>query len=416
MESALIQSETLAVVLAGGEGRRLQPLTRNRSKPAISFGGEYRLIDFVMSNLVNSRLLHILALTQYQPYSLIRHLSRGWNFSAQLGHFCEVIPASSGEGRGWYQGAADALFQNLDRIDRDRPSLVAVLGADHIYRMDIGQMIEEHLNVGADMSVAVVPQPIEEAYQFGCVEVDAGMRVQDFHEKPSNPPKFPGDPTQSLVSMGNYIFNVDLLRDALWEDHQDPDSLHDLGGNILPRAFKSSHVHAYDFQTNVIPGATSEDVGYWRDVGTIAQYWKTSMDLVSVTPAFNMYNYEWPILTATENHPPAKFVFADRESNRVGVATDSLVSNGVIISGGHIDRSVLSPKVRINSYSDVDQCVLFRGVEVGRRCKLRKVIADKCVRIPEGMSIGYDEEMDRARGITVTPEGVRVVPFGIDLS
>jgi glucose-1-phosphate adenylyltransferase len=410
------QTDTLAVVLAGGEGRRLQPLTQRRAKPAIPFGGSHRLIDFVMSNLVNSGLLRILTLTQYQPYSLIRHLARGWNFSAQLGHFCEVIPASSGPGRGWYQGSADALFQNLDRIERDRPRLVAVFGADHIYRMDVGQMIDEHLEVGADVSVAVVPQPIEEAHQFGCIEVDDNMRIENFLEKPEDPPVYPKDPTQALVSMGNYIFNADLLRDALWDDHADPDSAHDIGGNIVPRIYKGAHAHAYNFFQNGVPGATPNDVGYWRDVGTIAQYWKTSMDLVAVTPSFNMYNYEWPILTAFENYPPAKFVFADRKANRVGVATDSLVSNGVIISGGRIDSSVLSPSVRINSFSSVKQSVLFTGVDVGRRCKLRKTIVDKNVQIPPGMAIGYDEDEDRARGITVTPEGVRVVPGGIQLT
>jgi len=400
---------TVAIVLAGGEGKRLFPLTRRRAKPAMPFAGQYRLIDFVLTNLVHSNLLRIHVLTQYESYSLIRHLSRGWTFSAHLGQYCEVIPAAVGEGRGWYQGSADALYQNLERLGRDAPRIVAVFGADHIYRMDIQQMIAEHVEAKADISISVVPQPIEEAHQFGCVEVDGSMRVRRFLEKPSSPPAFPGEPGKALASMGNYLFNYDVLRGVLETDHADPDSRHDLGGDVFPRWFDRLHMHAYNFMNNLVPGTRDSERGYWRDVGTIGSYWRASMDLVSVTPAFNMYNDDWPILTARVDYPPAKFVFADRESNRMGIATDSLVTNGCIISGGHIDRSVLGPRVRINSYSTVSESVLFEGVEVGRHCRIRRAIIDKSVRIPANTVLGYDPEQDQARGIVVCPEGISVV-------
>jgi glucose-1-phosphate adenylyltransferase len=398
-----------AVVLAGGEGRRLFPLTRRRAKPAMPFAGCYRLIDFVLTNLVNSNILHINVLTQYQSYSLTRHLSRGWTFASNLGQYCEVIPATFGEGKGWYQGSADALFQNLERIERDRPRIVAVMGADHIYRMDLQQMVAEHVERNADISVSVVPHPIEESSQFGCIEVDGAMRITKFLEKPAVPPPFPADPTKSLVSMGNYLFNYEVLRDVVLADHEAADSTHDIGRDILPRCYERLHLHAYNFMNNRVPGAGETDLGYWRDVGTIGSYWKASMDLVSVTPAFNTYNYEWPLLTAQRNDPPAKFVFADRESNRAGIATDSLVCNGCIISGGHIDRSVLSPRVRINSYATVSESVLFDEVDIGRRCRIRRAIIDKTVHVPADTTIGYDAEQDRARGITVAEDGIAVV-------
>jgi glucose-1-phosphate adenylyltransferase len=400
---------TVAMVLAGGEGKRLFPLTRRRAKPAMPFGGKYRLIDFVLTNLVHSNLLRIHVLTQYESYSLIRHLSRGWTFSSHLGQYCEIIPAMPGEERGWYQGSADALYQNLERLGRDRPAVVGVFGADHIYRMDMQQMIDEHVEAGADISVSVVPQPLSEAHQFGCIEVDGAMRVRRFLEKPSAPPPFPADPKTALVSMGNYLFNYEVLREVLEADHADPKSRHDLGGDVFPRWFDKLHLHAYNFMNNAVPGTTPSDLGYWRDVGTIASYWRSSMDLVSVSPAFNMYNDAWPILTARDDHPPAKFVFADRESNRMGIATDSLVSGGSVISGGHIDRCVLGPRVRINSYSTVSESVLFEGVDVGRHCRIRRALIDKGVRIPPNTTIGYEPERDRERGILVGPEGIAVV-------
>ncbi|HKQ97887.1 MAG TPA: glucose-1-phosphate adenylyltransferase [Candidatus Polarisedimenticolia bacterium] len=399
----------VALVLAGGEGKRLHPLTRRRAKPAMPFAGCYRLVDFVLTNLVHSNLLKINVLTQYQSYSLIRHLSRGWSFASNLGQYCEVIPAAVGEGKGWYQGSADALYQNLERLERDNPKIIAVLGADHIYRMDYQQMIAEHLEVGADVSVSVVPHPIEESHQFGCIEVDPAMRITRFLEKPPTPPPFPADPTKSLVSMGNYLFNYDLLREMVLEDHDRADSTHDIGRDILPRWYQRKHLHAYNFLNNNPAGSPPEDIGYWRDVGTIGSYWRASMDLVSVTPSFNTYNYEWPILTARRDDPPAKFVFADRESNRAGIATDSLVCNGCIISGGHIDRSVLSPRVRINSFATVSESILFDEVDVGRRCRIRRAIIDKGVHIPPDTVIGHDPEQDRARGITVSEDGISVV-------
>jgi len=405
----MIGPHTVAVVLAGGEGKRLHPLTRRRAKPAMPFGGRYRLVDFVLTNLVHSGLLQVRVLTQYESYSLIRHLSRGWTFSAHLGQYCEVVPATSGERRGWYQGSADALWQNLERIDRDRPKIVAVFGADHIYRMDIRQMLEEHVACGADISISVVPQPIAEGHRFGCTLVDDRMRVQRFLEKPSTPPPWPGDPTQVLASMGNYLFNYDVLRDILKTDHEDPESRHDLGGDVFPKWIDRAHVHAYNFLENRVPGTADSERGYWRDVGDIGSYWRASMDLVSVSPAFNMYNEEWPILTARTDYPPAKFVFADAESKRMGIATDSLVCDGCILSGGHIDRSVLSPRVRINSFATVSDSILFEGVEVGRRCRIRRAIIDKDVSIPHDTAVGYDAEADRARGIVVTGDGISVV-------
>ncbi len=401
---------TLAIVLAGGEGKRLWPLSRNRAKPAIPIAGQYRLIDFALTNLVHSNLLRIHVLTQYQSFSLIRHLAHGWNFSSQLGQYCEVIPATSGEGRGWYQGSADAIFQNLPHIMDTRPKCVAIFGADHVYRMDVGQMLQEHNDSGADISVAVVPQPKEESYRFGCVEVDDRMRITRFLEKPQDPPTFPQDPTSCLASMGNYIFSGKVLHDIFCADHNAENSKHDIGGNIIPTWVDKCHVHAYNFKENRVPGEEAYENGYWRDVGTLESYWQTNMDLVSVSPIFNLYNQEWPILTSRQDVPPSKFVFADQESNRMGIATDSLVSNGSIISGGKIDRSILSPSVRINSFASVEESVLFERVNVGRRSELKRVIVDKGVTIPSDCKIGFDEEKDRARGIHVSETGIRVVP------
>ncbi|MFH1263976.1 MAG: glucose-1-phosphate adenylyltransferase [Pseudomonadota bacterium] len=402
-------SGVLSVVLAGGEGKRLGPLTRKRAKPAIPFAGQYRLVDFVLSNLVHSHLLRIHVLTQYQSHSLIRHISHGWSFSAHLGQYCEVIPAHSGEGKGWYKGSADALYQNLRPMMSNHPKIVAVFGADHVYRMDVRQMINEHLESGADITVAVVPQPIETASRFGCITVDDQMRIVNFFEKPANPPPFPKDPSKSLISMGNYLFNLDVLREVIETDHSDPGSRNDIGGDILPKWVQRLNVHAYNFLDNKISGQTVEECGYWRDVGTIEAYWKASMDLVSVSPVFNLYNAEWPILTASTNYPPAKFVFADEAANRIGISTDSLVSNGCIISGGKIDRCVLGPAVRINSYSEVRNSVLFENCEIGRRCKIQNTIVEKGVFVPPDTRVGFDEEEDRSHGIHVDESGIRVV-------
>ncbi len=400
----------MSVVLAGGEGKRLRPLSTVRAKPAIPFGGKYRIIDFVLTNLVHSNLLKIHVLTQYQSYSLIQHLSRGWNFSSHLGQFCEIIPAASGEGKGWYLGSADAMYQNLAQIVHGRPKQVVVLGADHIYRMDIRQMLAEHLDSQADISVAVIPQPKEEAHRFGCIGVNDQMRVTKFLEKPKTPLVFDQDPTKILASMGNYIFNFEVLREILESDHSDSTSKHDIGGDIIPRWFDKLHIHAYNFMNNKIAGVEEHERGYWRDVGTIDAYWQSSMDLVSVSPDFNLYNSHWPILTARRDLPPAKFVFADEDTGRLGVSTDSLVCDGTIVSGGKIDRTVLGPRVRINSYAQVEESVLFEKVDVGRRCKIKKTIIDKGVVVPPDTRIGYDDEEDRSHGISISEGGIRVVP------
>jgi glucose-1-phosphate adenylyltransferase len=405
-----LRQDVHSVVLAGGEGKRLYPLTRGRAKPAIPFAGRYRLVDFVLTNLSLSNLFQIRVLTQTESYSLIRHISRGWGFAPHLGQYCEVIPPTPG--KGWYLGSADAIYQNLDRIERDSPRMVAVFGADHIYRMDIQQMIEEHERAGADISVSVVPQPLEISHEFGCLQVDETMRVVGFMEKPDDPPRFPRDPSKALVSMGNYLFNADILRGILEDDRRRADSRHDLGGDIFPRWYNRVHIHAYNFLDNRIPGARKGDAGYWRDVGTIDAYWQASMDLVSVSPPFDLHNHEWPILTARTDHPPARFVYSDASRSRMGIATDSLVSGGCVISGGHIDRCILSPDVRINSYSTVSESVLFEGVDIGRSSRIQRAIIDKDVHCPPDTVIGEDVEEDRARGLTVSPEGIRVVPRG----
>lgn len=408
-EMSFPSHEVISIVLAGGEGKRLAPLTQPRAKPAIPFAGHYRLVDFVLTNLVHSHLQRIHVLTQYQSNSLIRHISQGWAFSSQLGQYCEVIPAHSGEGQGWYLGSADAIYRNLKVFLAKAPKMVAIFGSDHVYRMDIDQMLEEHVNSGADISLAVVPQPIELGHQFGILKADDKMRITKFLEKPKDPPPFEKDPSQALASMGNYIFNTDVLIEALEADHADADSRHDLGGNIIPAWVNKANVHAYNFVENRVPGSSEMDHGYWRDVGTIEAYWKASMDLVSVSPVFNLYNREWPILTAPTNSPPAKFVFSDEQSNRVGISTDSLVSNGCVISGGQIDRCVLSPYVRINSYSEVKNSVIFENTDIGRHCKIQNAIIEKGLSIPQGIEIGFDHEQDQQNGVHVDESGIRVV-------
>jgi glucose-1-phosphate adenylyltransferase len=406
-----VRTDCVAMILAGGEGKRLSPLTRDRAKPAVPFGGRYRLIDFVLSNFLNSGVNKISVLTQYKAGSLMQHLARGWQLAPQLGHYVAPVPATMNLGPRWFQGSADAVFQNLDVIENEGPKYVAVFGADHIYKMDVRQMLQFHRDVGAEATVAVIPVPAEEMDQFGIVEIDGSQRVTGFLEKPPVPAGASGT---RLASMGLYVFTTDPLVQALKDDDARIDSKHDFGRDILPRFAERGQLYAYDFSTNVVPEEKDSERGYWRDVGTIDAYWQASADLISVTPAFNLYNPAWPIYSAFFPSPPAKFVFADKEANRVGIATDSMVSEGCIISGGRVDRSILGLRVRVNSYSDVTESILFDDVDVGRHARIRRAIVDKNVRIPAGTEIGYDLDEDRKR-FTVSEGGVVVVPKGMTL-
>jgi len=399
----------LSIVLAGGQGERLRPLTNERAKPAVPFGGHYRIVDFVLSNLINSGLLRIIVLTQFKADSLLRHLKHGWYLPPILDQFIDPVPAQMRTGNSWYKGSADAVYQNLHHIENRRADTVCVFGGDHIYRMDVRHMLAFHNANDADVTVAAIPQPIETASAFGVITADDGWRMVDFAEKPSKPKPMPGDQTKSLCSMGIYVFSAQILKEAVVEDAKKEDSDHDFGKNIIPSLFHKSKVMVYNFMDNNISGMTAREKSYWRDVGSIDQYWQASMDLVSVSPTFNLYNNKWPIHTARDTNPPAKFVFADEASDRIGMATDSLVCDGVIVSGGRINRSILSPNVRINSYSQVDESILFDNVEVGRYSKIRRAIIDKDVEIPANTVIGYDLEKDKKR-FTVSPEGIVVIP------
>ncbi len=406
-------NKSLAMILAGGAGTRLEPLTRDRAKPAVPFGGRYRIIDFCLSNFVNSDVFKLKVLTQYKSDSLNKHLSRAWRLTAFLGQFCDTVPAQMRTGVDWYKGSADAIFQNLNLIDDEAPDLVYVFGADHIYRMDVRQMEEFHRDRRADCTIAAIPVPIEEAHDFGIIDVDPDGRVKGFLEKPKDPPAMPGNPRMALASMGNYLFNTDTLVRGVTEDAKIDSSAHDFGKSILSQLHQRARVYAYDFQLNVIRGQTERERGYWRDVGTLDAYYQANMDLVAVDPIFNLYNQHWPISTAHPNLPPAKFVFADHENHRVGHAMDSLVSEGCIVSGGTVTRSVLSPKVRVNSYSEVSDSILFEGVDIGRHSVVRNAIIDKNVIIPPNSEIGVVPEDDRKRGFHITESGLVVIPKGM---
>ena len=405
-------TDVLGIVLAGGEGKRLYPLTRDRAKPAVPFGGRYRIIDFVLSNFVNSGIFKISVLTQYKSGSLMQHLARGWQLAPQMGHYVAPVPATQNVGPEWYRGSADAVFQNLDVLANERPSTVCVFSADHIYQMDVCQMLAFHHERGADVTVSVIPVRADEADRYGIVDTESDGRIVGFREKPRVAPDAAGN---LLASMGIYVFNRDTLIRAVSDDAERTDSTHDFGRDVLPRLVERQRMFAYDFSTNTVPNMTEEQRGYWRDVGTLDAYWQASVDLISVTPVFNLYNPAWPILSSYYPNPPAKFVFSDPGHNRIGVATDSMVSEGCIISGGHVDRSILSPRVRVNSYSLVSESILFDGVLVGRHARLKRTIVDKGVTIPPGMVIGYDLEEDRRR-FTVSDGGVVAIPKGMDLT
>ncbi|MBI1870005.1 MAG: glucose-1-phosphate adenylyltransferase [Chlamydiae bacterium] len=401
-------AKNLVMVLAGGEGRRLYPLTRDRAKPAVPFGGQYRIVDFVLSNFVNSGYFKIKILTQFMSESLNKHISTGWRLSPTLGHYIDCVPAQMRTGETWFKGTADAIYQNINIIEDENPDLVFVFGGDHIYKMDIRQMEKHHLEKDADVTIAAVPYPIAEASNFGVIVVDSDWRIIGFQEKPKVPKPLPDRSGLALVSMGNYIFKRDALLQSIKKDAK-RESDHDFGKSIMPELVKSARVFAYDFSANSVPGMEEKERGYWRDVGTIDAYWEANMELVSVSPQLNLYNMEWPIRTVSSHLPPAKFVFANVEGQRVGYATDSMISEGCIISGGKVHRSILSPGVRVNSYSLLEESILLDGVNIGRHAQIRKTIIDKDVDIPPKSVIGFDLEKDRKR-FFVTDEGVVVVP------
>ena len=398
----------LGIVLAGGAGTRLAPLTDDRAKPAVPFGGVYRLVDFALSNLANSGIRKICVLTQYKSHSLDRHISTTWRMSDLLGNYVTPVPAQQRLGPHWYTGSADAIFQSMNLINDENPDLVVVVGADHVYRMDPRQMIAHHIEYGAGVTVAAIPVARQDAKAFGIVGVGAdGRYVETFLEKPADPPPLPDSPEESYASMGIYVFSTKVLVDALRRDAEDEESRHDIGGNIIPMLVADGAAQAYDFLTNKVPGSTERDAGYWRDVGTIDAYFDAHMDLRTVEPQFNLYNYRWPILTHMDPLPPAKFVHDS--GDRIGRAIDSLVSNGVIVSGGLVRQCVLSPGVRVNSWAAVERSILLHNTVVGRHAVIRDAIVDKNVVVPEGVKIGVDKEHDLARGFVVSPGGITVV-------
>ncbi|MBN9109566.1 MAG: glucose-1-phosphate adenylyltransferase [Pseudonocardia sp.] len=401
----MLPANVLGIVLAGGEGKRLWPLTADRAKPAVPFAGNYRLIDFVLSNLVNAGLHKLCVLTQYKSHSLDRHISTTWRLSSVLGQYITTVPAQQRLGRRWYTGSADAIFQSLNLVYDERPDYIAVFGADHVYRMDPGQMIAQHIASGAGVTVAGIRVPRTEAKAFGCINSDADGKILEFLEKPSDPPSVPDDPDVTFASMGNYVFTTEALLDALRADAEDGDSDHDMGGDIIPRLVGQGDAAVYDFADNVVPGATDRDSGYWRDVGTLDAYYDAHTDLVSVHPIFNLYNDRWPIRTSvTTSLPPAKFVEG-------GIAQDSIVGAGTIISGAIVRRSVISPNVRIEAGAEVSDSVVLPGAHIRRGAVVRGAILDKNVEVPEGALVGVDLALDRAR-YTVSPGGVVVLGKG----
>ena len=405
------ETSVLGIVLAGGAGTRLSPLTADRAKPAVPFGGLYRLIDFALSNLANGGIRKICVLTQYKSHSLDRHISTTWRMSALLGNYVTPVPAQQRLGPHWYTGSADAIFQSMNLINDEQPGIVMVIGADHVYRMDPEQMVEHHRAHGAGVTVAAIPVPRNEGSAFGIVGVGQdGRTIEEFLEKPADPPPLPGRPDECYASMGNYVFDTNVLVDALRKDADDDSSRHDMGGNIIPMLVRDGSAQAYDFLTNKVPGATQRDAGYWRDVGTLDSYFDAHMDLCAVEPVFNLYNDHWPILTHVPSIPPAKFVHD--AGDRVGRATDSLVSPGVIVSGGLVRLCVLSPGVRVNSWATVDRAVLLHNTKIGRYAVVRDAIIDKNVTVPEGAQVGVDKDRDRARGFVVSAGGITVVGKG----
>jgi len=398
------------MVLAGGEGKRLQPLTADRAKPAVPFGGNFRLVDFALSNLVNGGFYRIAVLTQYKSHSLDRHLATSWRLSPVLGNYVTPVPAQMRRGPRWFAGSADAIYQNMNLISDERPDYICVFGADHIYRMDPRQMVEQHLETGAGVTVAGIRVPIEQASEFGVIETATdGRTISAFREKPSDPIGLSDAPDKVFASMGNYVFTTRTLVDAVTVDAAAETSRHDLGGDIIPALVDRGEACVWDFAESNVPGVSDRERSYWRDVGTVDAYYEAHMDLISVDPVFNLYNEEWPILTAPEPLPPAKFVFD--EPGRTGMAVDSMVCAGVVVSGGVARRSILSPRVHLHSFAEVEDSVLMHDVDVGRGAMVKRAILDKNVHVDEGATIGVDRAADRER-FTVSETGVVVVGKG----
>jgi glucose-1-phosphate adenylyltransferase len=395
------RKKVLAIVLAGGEGKRLMPLTADRAKPAVPFAGIYRLIDFALSNVVNSGYLQVVVLTQYKSHSLDRHVTQTWRMSTMLGNYVTPVPAQQRVGKRWYLGSADAIYQSLNLIHDERPDIIVVVGADHVYRMDFSQMVQQHVESGAACTVAAIRQPIGLADQFGVIDVqpDDPSRIRDFLEKPTDPVGLPDSPQEVLASMGNYVFDADALVEAVTRDSELDDSAHDMGGDIVPAFVRREQAGVYDFKDNSVPGATERDRGYWRDVGTMGSYYAAHMDVVSPLPIFNLYNFQWPIYTSYGPQPPVKVV--QGEGGLPATVGESVLSPGSVISGGTVDRSVLSPDVRVETGAEVTDSVLLHGVRVGAGAVVRNAILDKYVVVPPGEQVGVDPEADRARGFVV---------------
>ncbi len=393
--------KTFVFLLAGGQGERLSPLTRDRSKPAVPFGGIYRIIDFSLSNCLNSDLKKIIVLTQYKSLSLDRHIKTAWNlFHRDFGYYIDVVPPQQRIDNNWYRGTADAIFQNIYIIEMERPAYVLILSGDHVYKMDYRKLIQSHVETNADMTISAIETPIEEATRFGVLEVDDTYRVTGFKEKPNKPTPIPGKEHSAFVSMGIYVFKTEKMVQYLSEDHK-LEGESDFGKDIIPRIYNKERIFAYDYVGH------EGERAYWRDIGTLKSYFEANMDLVAVSPLLNLYDQEWPIRTNMEQSPPAKMIFD--EEDRRGFAINSIISNGAIISGSRVYRSILSPGVKVNSYSEIQDSIIMHGVNIGRHARIKNAIIDKYIQIPEGEAIGYDPEKDRSR-FTVSGDGIVIIP------